>query len=336
MNSGQHTNMQLVNGTFMSDPPYLCEPWAGAPIALKVQATVTMPELIGTGFKNQDIIAFRGNHFAFARVAQCGIRRLGTLHGYQHFLVLGIRGKAADEENDPYLEKTLVEVFSGMHLNIMLLFKVDTAQFGQTAQVEVTTRSSSTGEISILHQANYEDYPSLFHGLPTQFFPQVVTCYRSELLIDRQWGWCPYEKTDFHFAGEVHYINSHYNYQGTMGPNYVSTATIVEGTMEPQNGRIRIRARQSGNPGNEFLKEYSGGVMTSQLVYSLIKMVTTSAGAPGPYLFGLTTHPNNETKLYTMEQVREVTLTDTIANTARAVPLRGDQTMTILFFIAGQ
>ena len=330
-NQGTIMNLQPNNGTFIHDVPCHSEP-----TALDIQATVTLPELSAPGYKDQDIIAIRSNHFGFARVVQCGVRLLGTQHGYQHFLILGIRGKAADEESDPYLEKVLCEVMTGMHLNIVLHIKVDTANFGQEAEIGITIRNPSSGDLLVLHQGSYDDYPSLFHGLTTRYFPRVVTCYRSELLNDHLWR--PYEKTDYNFTGEVHYMTARYCYQSTFeglsaqGP----VITIVEGTLRQRNGRVQVIARRPGDPGTEFSREFSEGSPASHMVSTLVKMATSSTGSPGPYLVGLSTHPSNETKWYAMEQIREVTVLDIVDNTKQAIPVKDGQVMTILFAITGQ
>ena len=324
-------NHEKLQGTFIRDCPTFIHP-----SALWIQATVTLPRLQDDGFKPQDIIAFRCNHFGFARVLECGIRHLGTQHGFMHYLVLGIRGKASDEISDPYLERTLTRVTSGMHLNIAIKVRVDHDEYGQLAQIEVTQRDIDNGNIATQVNTVYEEFPSLFYGLSAKNYPRTILSARSEILHDTNWS--AYEKLDFLFQGEVHHMEASYHYT----TNYVglpirgSACVIAEGKIEIMPGRVKFVGRKPGCPGTEFATEMDENLPSERMVLALLAMTWQGSIPPGPYQLSLTTHPCNPSKWFNMEQLPPLSTEDLLQDVIATLPLKKEQTLAMLFIVTGQ
>ena len=318
------------------------------PAALRIQATATIPDLYAT--RNiQDILSFRSNHFDYARVLQCGIRKLGTQHGMRHQLILGVRGKATDEDCDPYIEKVLVPLQEGMHINIALQVSIDTIGFEQSIQVEVTCRNILSGAMESLLRHTYNEFPSIFQGLDAKYFPHMITPWRSELLVDR--NWCPYEKLDFHFQGELHGVHAQYLYGESVGdlPSCFPQ-DIIEGRLIKGNEDVRIMARRSVEQpehGMEFSMNLAMGTMVSKALSTLLGVVANCKGSSmtqqqskeadlGPYAIGLCGHRGGPTKWYTIEHLQNRTLGQLMDDAMTTIPGIEGQYQDMVFVVTGQ
>ena len=306
------------------------------PAALKIQATVSLPNLTHSGFMPQDFIAFRANSFLFARVLQLGVRLEETSHGHEHILVLGVRGQASHEvwkdDSNPYEEETLGKVTSGMHLSVTLQIPIDTASAMQTVHVEVTSRCAITGAKDVMISGNLTRYPNFFYGLNTQHYPHLVHCYRSELLSDRHWA--PHEKLDFRFQGDVHHLCAWYSYDIMVPTSLLQTPSIVinEGKIQPRPDSIVVLLRQPGNPNLEMAINYANALSALQWVLNMMKMLPSS---PGPYQLRLTTHGRNLTKWYNMEHLQSFTVGEILEDTMRELPVPYGHTLDFMYVIHG-